>query len=146
MAEPDLRATAFPKLDEGQIAALGKCAEPSARTFRDGETLYRVGERDFQFFVVKSGEIAMIDHSGDEPHTVAVHHQGEFTGDVTHLTGAPAVVSAVARGDCEVYAVASADLRRIINQCPTLGDIILQAFISRRQLLALPRPTSPGCA
>ena len=135
MAEPDLRATAFPRLDEKQIAALGACAAASAKTFHNGEVLFRVGDRDFQFFVVKSGEIEIVDHSGNEPRTVVVHSQGEFTGDVSHLTGAPAVISAVARGDCEVYAIASEDLRRIINQCPTLGDIILQAFISRRQLL-----------
>lgn len=135
MAEPDLRSTAFPTLDAAQIASLGKCAAASAKQFRDGETLFWVGDRDFQFFVVKAGEVEIVDRTGDEPRTVVVHGPGQFTGDVTHLTGAPAVVSAVARGDCEVYQIASADLRRIINQCPTLGDIILQAFISRRQLL-----------
>jgi thioredoxin reductase (NADPH) len=135
MAEPNLHATAFPRLDEHQMAALGACAAASAKTFRDGETLFRVGDRDPKFFVVESGEIEIVDHSGDDPRTVTVHRKGEFTGDVSHLTGAPAVVSAVARGDCEVYEIASDDLRRVLNQCPTLSDIILQAFISRRQLL-----------
>ena len=135
MAEPDLRATAFPTLDDEQIASLAECAATSSKKFRAGETFFHVGERDFPFFVVRSGEIEIVDRSGDEPRTVVVHGPGQFTGDVTHLTGAPAVVSAVARGDCEVFAIASDDLRRIINQCPTLGDIILQAFISRRQLL-----------
>ena len=60
---------------------------------------------------------------------------GQFTGDVSQLTGGPAVVSAVARGDCEVYEVSGDALRRLLNQCPDLGDIILQAFIARRQLL-----------
>ena len=54
---------------------------------------------------------------------------------MAHLTGSPAVVSAVARGDCEVYEVSRDALRQILNQCPDLGDIILQAFIARRQLL-----------
>ena len=60
---------------------------------------------------------------------------GEFTGDVAHLTGRPAVVSAVARSDCEVYEISTEGLRNILNQSPELGDIILQAFIARRQLL-----------
>src|SRR3989449_3317123 len=47
----------------------------------------------------------IVDHSGDEPKTVTVHRKGQFTGDVSHLTGNPAVVSAVARGDTEVYEV-----------------------------------------
>ncbi|MCI0456534.1 MAG: FAD-dependent oxidoreductase [Gemmataceae bacterium] len=135
MAEPELHATAFPTLDEAQIASLGNCAAASARQFRDGETLFAVGDRDAQFFVIKSGDVEIVDHTGGAPRTVVVHHKGQFTGDISHLTGAPAVVSAVARGTCEVYQIAPNDLRRILNQCPALSDIILQAFISRRQLL-----------
>src|SRR5207249_5009224 len=53
----------------------------------------------------------------------------------TQLTGGPSVVSAVARGDCEVYEVTAEGLRQILNLHPDLGDIILQAFLARRQLL-----------
>src|SRR5205085_899093 len=56
-------------------------------------------------------------------------------GDVSHLTGTPAVVSAVARGPCEVYEVSGEALRRVLSLCPDLSDVILQAFIARRQLL-----------
>src|SRR5213078_4661294 len=38
-------------------------------------------------------------------------------------------------GDCEVYEVSGEGLRRVLNLCPDLSDIILQAFIARRQLL-----------
>jgi len=88
-----------------------------------------------KFFIVKSGEIEIVDHSGDEPKTVTVHRKGQFTGEITHLTGNPAVVSAIARGDCEVYQISGDALRRVLNQCPAVSDIILQAFIARRQLL-----------
>jgi thioredoxin reductase (NADPH) len=135
MAEHDLNSTAFPTLDDSQIAALGKCAAASGKSYRDGEVLFAVGQRDFGFFVVKSGEVAIVDHSGGDPQTIVVHRKGQFTGDVTHLTGAPAVISAVARGPCEVYEISSESLRRVLNECPALSDIILQAFISRRQLL-----------
>src|SRR6185295_13371486 len=67
--------------------------------------------------------------------TVTVHGPGEFTGDVAHLTGRAAVVSAVVRGGCEVYELSTEHLREILNQSPELGDLILQAFIARRQLL-----------
>src|SRR6266542_6046570 len=107
----------------------------TTKTCRDGQTLFSVGDRDFKFFIVKSGEVEIVDHSGDQPKTVTVHRKGQFTGDVSHLTGNPAVVSAVARGDTEVYEASGDLLRRILNQCPTEGDIILQAFIARRQLL-----------
>src|SRR5207248_2540362 len=40
-----------------------------------------------------------------------------------------------ARGDCEVYEVSGDALRSALNQCPVISDLILQAFIARRQLL-----------
>src|SRR5207302_6824202 len=58
-----------------------------------------------------------------------------FTGEVALLMGAPAVASAVARGDCEVYEISRDALKRLLNQRPALSDILLQAFIARRQLL-----------
>ncbi len=103
--------------------------------YRDGQTLISMGDRDFKFYIVKSGEVEIVDHSGDKPKTVVIHGKGQFTGDVSHLTGRSSIVSAVARGDCEVDEVSREALRGALNQCPVLSDIILQAFIARRQLL-----------
>ena len=135
MAEHDLQSVAFPKLDEAQMAALGRCPLTTLRRYRDGEKLFEVGDRDFKFFVVKSGKVEIVDESGETPRTIAVHGPGEFTGDVAQLTGGPAIVNAIARGDCEVYEVSPDALRQLLNHHPDLGDIILQAFIARRQLL-----------
>src|SRR5437667_462585 len=132
MAEHNLHSVAFPTLEQSLIDDLSRCSSVTTKTYRDGQTLFSVGDRDFKFFIVKSGEVEIMDHSGDEPKTVTVHRKGQFTGDVSHLTGNPAVVSAVARGDTEVYEVSGDTLRRILNQCPAASDIILQAFIARR--------------
>jgi thioredoxin reductase (NADPH) len=135
MAEHNLQSIAFPTLDEAQVSELARCTEATPKLYRDGQTLFAVGDRDLKFFIVKSGEIEIVDYSGDEPRTVTVHRKGGFTGDVSHLTRNPAVVSGIARGDCEVYEVSGDALRRALNQCPAISDIILQAFIARRQLL-----------
>jgi thioredoxin reductase (NADPH) len=135
MPEHNLQSIAFPTLDETQIAGLAGCTTATPKFYRDGQTLFAVGDRDFNFFIVKSGEIEIVDYSGDEPKTLTVHRKGQFTGDVSHLTGNPRVVSALARGDCEVYEVSGEALRQVLNQCPTVSDIILQAFVARRQLL-----------
>src|SRR3989449_1074013 len=135
MPEHNLQSIAFPTLDEPQISKPAQCPTATPKVYRDGQTLFAIGDRDFKFFIVKSGEIEIVDHSGDEPKTVTVHRKGQFTGEISHLTGNPAVVSAVARGDCEVYVVSGDVLRRILNQWPTAGDLILQAFIARRQLV-----------
>jgi thioredoxin reductase (NADPH) len=133
--EHELQAVAFPKLNEAQLEALGRCQKATLKQYRDGEKLFQVGDRDFKFFVIKSGHIEIVDDSGDTPKTIAVLGPGEFTGDVSHLTGRPSVVSGIARGDCELYEISAEALRHILNQVPDLGDIILQAFIARRQLL-----------
>jgi thioredoxin reductase (NADPH) len=135
MAEQNIQSIAFPTLDEAQIAELVRCTDPTLRSCRDGQTLIAVGDREFAFFVVKSGEIAIVDYSGDEPKTVVVHHKGAFTGDVSHLTGSPSPISAITRGDTEVYEISRSGLRQALNQCPTLSDTILQAFIARRQMM-----------
>src|SRR2546425_548419 len=128
MAERDLNSVILPRLDDAQMAALGRCAGATLKHYRAGDKLIEVGERDFKFFVVKSGEIQILDESSETPKILAVLGRGEFTGDVAHLTGGPSLVSAVARVDCDVYEVSAEGVR-------DLGDTILQAFIARRHLL-----------
>ncbi|MEO8591756.1 MAG: FAD-dependent oxidoreductase [Candidatus Solibacter sp.] len=135
MNEHNLQSVAFPVLTEEQIGRLANCTSAQPKVYREGEKLFAIGDRNMNFFIVKSGEVEIIDSSGDQPKTVTVHRPGEFTGDISHLTGLPAIVSGVARGDVEVYEVSPEALRRVLNQCPTVSDIILQAFIARRQLL-----------
>ena len=94
MIPSDLNAAAFPKLDEAQMASLGRCPLTKLKRYRAGEKLFEAGDRDFKFFVVKSGEVEIVDESGETPKTIAVHGPGEFTGDVAQLTGSPALVSA----------------------------------------------------
>src|SRR4029434_1369640 len=135
MAENDLRAVAFPKLDETQLASLERCPLTVLKRYRDGEKLFEAGQRDCNFYVVKSGQVEILDESGETPKIVTVHQPGEFTGEIGQLTGGPSLVTAVARGDCEFYEFAPAAFRQLLDHNPHLGDIILQAFIARRQLL-----------
>ena len=133
--QQDLAAAAFPRLDETQMDTLGRCAGASLKTYAAGQKLIRVGERDFKFFVVESGEIEIVDESGEAPRTLAVLGRGEFTGDVAHLTGGAALASAVACRESRAYEVSAEGVHEILNRFPALGDVILQAFIARRHLL-----------
>jgi thioredoxin reductase (NADPH) len=135
VADEQLRAVAFPKFSPEELAALDRCPCTKHRRFRDGETLFDAGQRNFSFFVVKSGRVEIVDRSDDPPKTVVVHGPGQFTGDVSQVTGSPAIVTAVARGDTEAYELSRDALRQLVNLHPILGDLILQAFLARRQLL-----------
>ena len=135
MANFELHEIAFPTLTEAQIGQLGSCTAASLSSYAAGDVLIHFGDRDFKFFVVRSGEIEILDQTGETPKTIAIHSRGEFTGDVSHLTGTPAIFTAVALSDCEVFAISGVLIKQVINQCPDLGDIILRAFMARRQLV-----------
>jgi thioredoxin reductase (NADPH) len=135
MAAYDLQTVAFPTLTDEQISTLAHCGRASQARYPAGHELFRAGDREFKFFVIRSGEVEIVDESDDGPKTVTVHRAGEFTGDVAHLTGSPSLVSAVCRTDCELFEVSADAVRSIIEQCPVLADVILQAFIARRQLV-----------
>src|SRR5450432_2514578 len=113
MSEQNLLSVAFPTLDETQISQLASCTGAVPKRFLDGQTLFKVGDQNMSFFIVKSGEVEIVDYSGDQPKTVTIHRPGAFTGDISHLTGLPAIVTGVARGDCEVYEVHGEALRRV---------------------------------
>jgi len=135
MPEQTLESIAFPTLDERQVREFERGTGAATQSYRDGQLLISVGDREFKFFIVKSGTVEIVDYSGETPKTVVVHGKGQFTGDISHLTGRSSVIAAVARGECKVVEVSSETLRAALNQCPALSDIVLQAFIARRQLL-----------
>ena len=124
---------AFPKLSEEELACVAEIG--TARKFRDGDILIETGTRDYPFYAVRSGEVVIVESSTGKPKEVTVHVAGEFTGDVDMLTGRPALISAIARGDCEVYEVAGSRIRQLLNEVPALSDKLLEAFQTRRELL-----------
>jgi thioredoxin reductase (NADPH) len=138
MDKHDLQSLAFPKLSDAELTSLAGCPNTKHKHYRAGETLFDVGDRDFAFYIVKSGEIEILDPSLDPPKTITVHDPGEFTGEVSQLAGTPALVRAVARGNSDVFELPPSAVQQLINHHPELGDTILQAFIARRQLLREP--------
>lgn len=133
LGSPNGRQIAYPRLSPAQIAALEEIG--LRRRVPDGEPLFQAGDSAGGFYVVLSGEVEITDRSGDEPRTVTVHQPGEFTGDIDILSRRRPVVSAVAWGDAAVLHVPSANLRRILAERPVLGELILRAFIARREML-----------
>ena len=124
---------AFPTLDDLQVATLAKFG--TRRVLRDGELLIKAGDREYKFFVVERGAVEIVEHSSGDTKRVALHERHAFGGDVSLVTGRPALISAIARGDTEIFEISPADIRRIMGERPALGDLLLRAFIARRELL-----------
>ena len=123
----------FPKLNRSQIKEIEKRAE--LKSFQDGEVLYRTGTKNFSSYVVKEGEIEIINRSDGESKTVITIGSQQFTGDVALLTGNPAVVDAIAVGDCEIWEISNANLRRLLQENSPISDIFVRAFIARKKRL-----------
>ena len=125
--------SAFPRLDPDELkalACLAVCEEKS-----DGETVFRAGDADIDLFVVEEGALEIL-NPADQNARVVVHGPGEFTGDVDLLTRRPVLITAVARGPrTRLLRVPGARLREVLNRVPRLGEKLIVAFQSRRQLL-----------
>src|SRR2546428_13893930 len=76
---------AFPILTSEQIARIA--AHGQVRHVQRGEVLMEVGEQTPRFFVVTAGHIAIVRPSGNTEEPVAVLRPGQFTGEVTMLSG-----------------------------------------------------------
>ncbi|MBB3209426.1 thioredoxin reductase (NADPH) [Rhodopirellula rubra] len=125
--------TAFPNLDDYEMECLEKLG--TLRTVGDGEVLFQSGDCDYSFFVIKSGGITITESSSGSARVVVTHGAREFTGDVSMLTGRPAVVTAIAAGDSEVIEITACTIRYMLAELPHISDKLLDAFQVRRKLL-----------
>jgi thioredoxin reductase (NADPH) len=123
----------FPRLSEEQIALLEQYGE--RRPTRRGEVLFREGDDRYDFFVVLDGKVAIVDPGADGERLIAVHGPGRFLGELSLLTGQAAFFTAIVREPGEVLVVPVGRLRSLVAQNEELGDLILRAYLLRREML-----------
>ena len=133
MPKKDLNSIAFPKLEDSQMEALEQFA--TLKSFADQQALFTAGDRKFKFFVIKKGNVEIVEHFTGKEKKVTLHEEKEFTGDIDMLAGKPTIVTAIAKGNCQVYEISTECLRKIVKEIPQLGNCILKAFLSRKKLL-----------
>ncbi|HEY2635884.1 MAG TPA: FAD-dependent oxidoreductase [Solirubrobacteraceae bacterium] len=128
---PD-RTGAYPRLTEAQVETLA--GQAVRRPVQAGEVLFRQGDVDYGFFVILTGRVAVRD--GDpEGELLAVHGPRRFLGELSLLTGQPAFFTAVACEQGEVLQVGVERLRELVAGDETIGDLVLRAYLLRRELL-----------
>jgi thioredoxin reductase (NADPH) len=124
----------YPRLSEDQIAFLS--AHGTRRRTQAGEILFREGDEHYDFYVVLEGKVAIIQgYGGPTEELIAVHGPGRFLGELSLLTGQAAFFTAVVREPGEVLVVPVERLRELVTQDAALGDLILRAYLIRRELL-----------
>jgi len=123
----------FPTLSDAQLARVAAVA--TRRQVRAGETLWEQGDPHSGMFVVIAGELAITDPSIAGDHPVVVHGVGQFTGEVTALSGRRALVRGRMQTDGELFVLDAAALRRLVQGDSELSDLFMRAFILRRVAL-----------
>jgi thioredoxin reductase (NADPH) len=89
---------------------------------------------DYDFFVVESGAVAIVQGYGDDNRVIAVLRPHRFVGELSLLTGEPMLLTAVARDAGEVIQVPRARLLEIAAEDEDLANVILRTFLARRWL------------
>jgi thioredoxin reductase (NADPH) len=97
-----------------------------------GEVLFRVGDRRYPFIAILEGEAKIEDPAG---HEIVRHGPSGFLGELNLLTGQSVFLTAVVTEPMRYIAVDREALRRLLFDEPELADLVLSAFMSRRELL-----------
>ena len=131
--EPPNRNGAFPRLDEEQRARLRMVGD--VRKVSAGDVLFREGDETYDFFLVESGAVTIVQGYGCEDRVIAVHGPHRFLGELSLLTGSTAYLTAVVRDPGDVVQVPLGRLRTFLRQDSELANIILRAYLARREIL-----------
>ncbi len=125
---------AFPLLVPDQLEAMSRIAE--VRRFAAGEILIPHGMKDYPFFAITSGEVRIVEQDVDGERLIATHAANNFIGDIDMLTGRSSLFVAIANTPVEVLQMCAGKLRRLLQECPDVSEMLLKAFQWRRKLLA----------
>ncbi len=131
--EPPDVGGAYPRLTEEQRARLGEMGE--VRRTEPGDVLFREGDDAYDFFVVESGFVAIVQGYGSEDRVITVHGHHRFLGELGLLTGSRVYLTAVVRDGGEVIQVPAECLRTVVAEDEELSNIVLRAFLARRAML-----------
>ena len=130
----DTESIAFPKLDDRQMSMLEGLGR--RRKVKQGEIIYRAGQRDFAMAVVVTGEIEVFAVRDGVEQILASGGPRDFAGDIAMLNGTSAVATARGKSpESEILEVPAAELRRALVELPGLGRPLVDAFMMRRERL-----------
>src|SRR5713101_2716940 len=136
MSAPPIRSAldaltqTFPILTAAQISRVRSGSK--LRHVKKGEILFEPGDTSIPFFVLLSGsmEIVQPDCTGERP--IATHGPGEFTGEMTMISGRRSLVRGRVTEPGEFLELSADGLRSLVARDVELSEIFMRAFILRR--------------
>jgi thioredoxin reductase (NADPH) len=117
-------------LSQSQLETLAQHGEEG--TAAVGETLFEVGDETYPFIAIVEGEVAITDGAGRE---IVRHTTSGFLGEMNLLSGQTVFLTAVVTKPLRYIAVDRNTLKQLLFDDGDLSDLLLSAFIQRRELL-----------
>lgn len=129
---PTAKTTAermFPRLTPAQMERIH--AHGRKRQMHLGEVLFEAGDLS-PFLLVISGEIEVLRHTEEREDIVAVHGPGQFTGEVSLLSGRRSLVRGRASQSGEAIELDREQVLALVQTDAEISEILMRAFILRR--------------
>jgi thioredoxin reductase (NADPH) len=120
----------FPTLTPAQVARIA--AHGRVRPVEGGEVLVGPDEPNTRFFVVRAGHLEVLRTSGDGEQRFVLFGPGQFTGEISTLSGRRGVVRIRAVEPGEAIELDRQDLLALVQTDAELSEILMRAFILRR--------------
>jgi thioredoxin reductase (NADPH) len=120
----------FPRLTSEQMARV--TLHGQARRVMTGEVLTVAGEESNRFFVVKTGQVDIVQVSGGGEEVIAICRAGQFTGEVNLLSGRRMLVRLRASEPGEIIQLDRERLLGLVQADSELSEVFMRAFILRR--------------
>jgi thioredoxin reductase (NADPH) len=120
----------FPTLTREQIARIA--AHGSVRQVEEGEVLFDVGDSAVAFFVVVRGRLDIVRPVGSTDELIVAHQPGQFSGEVTMLSGRRSLARARVGETGELIQLDRGQLLTVVQTDAELSEIFMRAFILRR--------------
>jgi thioredoxin reductase (NADPH) len=117
-------------LSSSQLATLATHGEE--RTAAVGDVLFEIGDETYPFIAILEGEAAVLDGAGQE---IVRHGASGFLGEMNLLSGQTVFLTAVVTQPMRYIAVEREELRKLLRDDSSLSDVLLPAFVQRRELL-----------
>ena len=95
--------------------------------------IFAEGSPADNIYIVLEGQIRVTRKVGVDESLIAIHEPGEFTGELSLLTGGLAVATGRAVGECRALRIDADTFRQLLGKCSPLTNTLVQALAGRRQ-------------
>lgn len=129
----DAHTQSFPVLTAAQIGRIRSVGK--LRKVEPGEILFEPGDTEVPFFVLLSGSMEIVQPGLTGEREIVKHGPGEFTGEMTMISGQRCLVRGRVTGAGEFLEISAEGLRSLVARDAELSEIFMRAFILRRLAL-----------